>query len=154
MRSCDAWWRSSWVRGRDVIDVIGKGRPFVYRPGDSIRDLFIPDRWRSLNNPKKGHVFTIPKRSLDIITREMLCFFCFFCGPQGQIDYCFSRDFLLHQQFQGTIFLRKGPVTSRGGGKSKETFKIYTNHKGGDVHEKIWKNTILWVWPLPSNSGK
>ena len=34
-----------------------------YRPGDSIRDLFISDRWRSPTTIWKGHFFTIPKRS-------------------------------------------------------------------------------------------
>ena len=38
-------------------------------PGDSIRDLFIPDRWRSRLQPLKGSRFHHPKKVTSRIAR-------------------------------------------------------------------------------------
>ena len=52
-----------------------KGTSIFQFPGDSIRDLFIPDRWRSRFTIEKGHVFTHhPKRVTAWITRLVFFF--------------------------------------------------------------------------------
>ena len=44
-------------------------------------DLFIPDRWRSRITFEKGHVFTIPKRSLWITWKKYVSWLGSFCFP-------------------------------------------------------------------------
>ena len=60
-------WKTPWNDRHFYISLQRPGFDLrkSYPPGDSSRDLFIPDRWRSLNHPKKGHVNSPSQKGHD-----------------------------------------------------------------------------------------
>ena len=62
----DVWWKNHFL----CNDVWPNGIT-LHQPGDSSRDLFIPDRWRSRFHPVKGSRFHHSKKVTSRIARNL-----------------------------------------------------------------------------------
>ena len=141
-----------------IIYLFRRSQKKTYLPCDSIRDLFIPRRWRSLNLAKGSRFFTIPKRSQTCRIARYIIVHSYYMDvsensgtPKSSILIGFS---IVNHPFWGTPIVGNTQKTTTSGSDPYALEKRYSTisgcvyapgqwyYQGASCLGQLWRNKI------------